>query len=229
MIHHPSTSYTSPFHDTKTRTSLSNQFEKILQALLTRSPKLCWTMPHDSHSICFIWGFGPSRYNSMLLLPDGNVQLNLVRMSHSNGCEDWRRAFAGTILLLKVSHTMVFHQKKSSHENYKLISHPKLLPTLPAGGIPESCHLLVLYIYMSVSPSSQGLSSLLAKSWHCRTSWLQMTKVEIGLAATLLSSYFAGILVIWSFDLPKERCHHDAICTTWLHRSLVFVKLDIQE
>ena len=115
MIHHPSISYTSPFHDTLTRTSLSNQFEKILQALLTRSPKLCWTMPHDSHSnICFIWGFGPSRYNSMLLLPDGNVQLNLVRMSHSNGCEDWRRAFAGTILLLK-SAILWYSTQKNRH------------------------------------------------------------------------------------------------------------------
>ncbi len=43
------------------------------------------------------------------------------------------------------------HKQKSSHGNYKIKSHPKLLPTLTVGGIPQSCLLLVIYIYVCIT------------------------------------------------------------------------------
>ena len=221
-------------------------------------------MPHVFHSsICFISG-GPSRHNRWtLLLPDGNVQLNLVGMSHSNGCEDWRRAFAGTIL--QAAHGKTWKKiwpgawkwagLRSPNTNWQQchvvcwdsevkILNPILVTTarweqvskstnknrhmeITKSKVTLSCYQLWLlvgflnpascwsFISMSASPSSHGLSSLLAKSWHCRTSWLLITKVEGGQQRLKGDS--------------KERCHHDAICTTWRHGNVVLVEFAIHE
>ena len=289
MIHRPSISYTSPFHDTKTRTSLSNQFEKILQALLTRSP--LWntsytTSKHQNyvtmlnHASCFSqqhllhfgWTLTAQQVDpscSLMAMSNwiwlgcltpmdvkiggGPLQEPFCCLSQPMGFNGqpahgktlkkilpgaWKWAgLKGPNINWQQCHVVCWDSKvkilnpilvtTASWEQVSKSTNKNRHMEITKSRVTLSCYQLWLlvgfinpascwsFISMSVSPSSHGLSSLLAKSWHCRTSWLQITKVEGGQQRLKGDS--------------KERCHHDAICTTWRHGSVVFVEFAIHK